>query len=413
MTRTPRLLLIFAVLASAAPLDLSAWKYRKKLPVAPGTGVAIVKLDRDVFVGSEPDGHDIRVIRDGLEVPYEQEISTKEEDVVAGLAKILDLSVIEGPAVQFTVDAGRTKHNRLHLTTREKNFRQRVRVEASEDNQEWAMLRPDAAIFDFTQDTHQFSALDVGFPMSTKPYLRVTILGWDKTASVGDVSVDYEAKHSAVREALAALTPPITEEASTKSTIATLDLGVAGLPVDYIVLDVATPQFQRAVNVEVSLDGKSWGNLVEGVIARIQEDGFTEERLTLSVPETMARYLRVRVFNRDDQPLEIRGARLEGLVRTIKFLHPSAGNYWLYYGNQNANTPGYDLGVLLAKGTHVRDATIAPGSAEPNPEYHPPIPPKKPWSEQHPAVLYTVLGAAVLALGIATLRFMARLRTPA
>jgi Protein of unknown function (DUF3999) len=411
MMRATRILVIFAVLANAAPLDLSAWKYRKRIPVTAGAGVAIVNLDRDVFVAGEPDGHDVRVIRDGIEVPYEEEVLGQEEDHGLVLARIFDLSVVDGPAVQFTVDAGRTPHNTLHLTTPLKNFRQQVRIEASEDNRQWAMLRPDAAIFDFTQDTHQFSSLDVSFPTSTKPYLRVTILGWDKTASIGDVSLDHEVKRSAVRQVLATLTPPITEEASSKSTIATLDMGVAGLPVDYIVLDIASPQFQRAVNVEVSLDGKVWANLQEGVISRIHEDGFTEEKLTLMVPASRARYLRVRIFNRDDQPLEVRGARLEGLLRTIKFLHPTAGNYWLYYGNEGASTPGYDLGVLLSKGTHVRDPSVALGPAERNPESHPPIPPEKPWSEEHPAILYTVLGGAVLALGAATFRFAARLRT--
>jgi hypothetical protein len=48
--------------------------------------------------------------------------------------------------------------------------------------------------------------------------------------------------------------------------------------------------------------------------------------------------------------------------------------------------------------------------AEANPTYRPPTPPKKAWSEQHPTILYTVLAGAVLALGIATFRFAARLR---
>ena len=74
--------------------------------------------------------------------------------------------------------------------------------------------------------------------------------------------------------------------------------------------------------------------------------------------------------------------------------------------------PEYDLASVLARQSLPEHAWTLERQ-EPNPLYRPPTPPKKPWSEQHPAMLYTVLGGAVLALGIATLRFMARLRTPA
>jgi hypothetical protein len=52
------------------------------------------------------------------------------------------------------------------------------------------------------------------------------------------------------------------------------------------------------------------------------------------------------------------------------------------------------------------------GAVEPNPAYRPPAEPLKPWSERHPSILYTVLGAAVLGLGIATVRFAMRIRKP-
>jgi hypothetical protein len=75
--------------------------------------------------------------------------------------------------------------------------------------------------------------------------------------------------------------------------------------------------------------------------------------------------------------------------------------------------PVYDLAQTISwdeKLPRLAKNAIRLGPAELNPAYRPPPPPKKPWSEQHPAILYTVLGGAVLALGIATFRFASRLR---
>jgi hypothetical protein len=406
------LILLFAMLASAAPLDLSAWKYRKKIPLTPGDGLAVVNLDREVYMGAGFDLSDIRVVRDGTEVPFywwafDRKID--ERDIKG--EKLFDLSVVDGPAVQFTIRVGDILHNFVRIYTTQHNFRQRVRIEASEDNRDWATLRDDGAIFDFTQDSRQFRALDVTYyPGSAKPYVRVTIFGWNKISYVQAASVYYEMDRTEVREALATINPRVAEDSKTQSTIATLDLGVEGLPVDRIVFETTSPQFHRAVSVESSANGRDWSYLAQGIIARMPRTVFKEESLGVSTPETRQRYLRIQIYNRDDQPIQLGQIRLEGIVRKVMFLVPDAGDYWLYYGNPKVHVPSYDLEILLAPRPHVSDASWTLGPAERNPIYHPAPLPQKPWSEQHPAILYTVLGGAVLALGIATFRFASRLR---
>ena len=50
------------------------------------------------------------------------------------------------------------------------------------------------------------------------------------------------------------------------------------------------------------------------------------------------------------------------------------------------------------------------GEWKTNPDYKPPPGQEKPWSEQHPAVLYTVLGLAVVGMGLVTVRFLSKVR---
>jgi len=149
------------------------------------------------------------------------------------------------------------------------------------------------------------------------------------------------------------------------------------------------------------------------VIARLPGAEFTEESLVVR-SWGARRHLRLHIYNRDDQPLPIGRIQLEGIVDQLRFLAPAVGAYWLYYGNASATVlPEYDLNAVLARRSLAEtNWPLSPG--EVNPAYRPPPLPKKPWSEQRPAILYTVLGGAVLALGIATFRFAARLgRRPA
>jgi hypothetical protein len=413
MNRASKFLLLFAVIASAAPLDLSAWKYRKRIPLTPGDGLSVVKLDREVYIGSSGAITDLRVIRDGAEVPFI--LTTREAQAApeSGPERLLDESVVPDAGLQFMIHLRKPgEHNSVLLQTDEKNFRRRVRIETSQDGVRWAIARDDGAIFNFSQDGREFSSTVVEYPVSTKPFIRVTIFGWTKKGSVTAAMVERSTGQPALYEVFSTLAPKVWEDSETKSTVATVDQGVSGLPVSRIRLETSSPQFQRAVTIETSDDGQQWQFLSQDVIARLPGADFKEESLEMRASGAR-RYLRLRIYNRDDQPLQIGRLTLEGLVSEIKLLAPADGPYWLYYGNAAATRlPEYDLSAVLARKSF-REVAATLNAAEANPAYHAPAPPRKPWSEEHPAILYTVLGGAVLALGIATLRFMARLRTPA
>jgi hypothetical protein len=410
MTRAPKFLLIFALIASAAPLDLSTWKYRKRIPLRPGDGLAVLKLDREFYIGSSNGVADLLVIRDGQEVPFVVRTPKGLTDPVPSMETLLDRSVVPGVGLQFMIHLKRPgTHNNISLYTNEKNFRQRVRIETSQDGVRWAVARQDGAIFNFSQDGREFSSTIIEYPVSTRPFLRVTVFGWTKTGTVSFAAVEHRDSQPAVHEVFSTLTPQVWEEPATKSTVVTADQGVTGLPVSRIRLETSSPQFQRAVMVETSDDGKIWQYQAQDVIARVPGPDFSEESLAVRA-WGVRRYVRLHIYNRDDQPLQIGNIRLEGLVSEMKLLAPEEGPYWFYYGNPVATRlPEYDLSAVLARRSFPETMWTL-GAAELNPSYRPPAPPRKPWSEQHPAILYTVLGGAVLALGIATFRFAARLR---
>jgi hypothetical protein len=333
-------------------------------------------------------------------------------DHVVSYEQISDQSIVPGVGLQFTVHRryGGT-HNKIEIFTDQKNFRDRVRVETSQDGSHWAVARDDGAIFNFSQDGREFSSTSVEYPVSRRPFLRVTIFGWTKNGLVTGAVVDHRNERPDPFEVFATLDPKTTEDPKTRSTVVQIDLGMTGLPVYRLRLETPSPQFQRAVGVEASDDMQSWSYAGGGTIARLPGPEFTEEWLTVSASGGH-RYYRLRIYNRDDKPIQIGRVHAEGEVNQLRFLASTPGAYWLYYdgpGPEFIAMPQYDLAEVLARQSLPEHAWTL-DRQEASPYYHLPVPPKKPWSEQHPAILYTVLGAAVLALGIATLRFAARLR---
>ena len=78
------------------------------------------------------------------------------------------------------------------------------------------------------------------------------------------------------------------------------------------------------------------------------------------------------------------------------------------YGNPDARQPEYDFGKVLASERNLRVARTTLGKQERSPAYVPPPPKKRPWTEEHPALLWTVLITAVLGLGGISVRILMR-----
>lgn len=405
------------MLASAAPINLSTWKYRKRIPVTGSDGLQVAKLDRDVYAANGSRHYVLRVVRDGEEVPYVLESRAPGPPSAGTPDDMFNEVIVPGVGLQFTLHhEGRGKHNGVVFQTAGTDFQKRVRIETSQDGVHWAMARDNGRIFQFSlvgpREGGMFSSLYVSYPVSSRPLVRITVYGWAGTGAMWAKLVPYEPTRPEDFEEISSAIPKVWEDAETRSTLALIDLGVSGLNVGWLRLETSAAQFQRAVEVEASNDGKVWTTQGFGSISRLPSPEFNEESLRI-LTNSESRYFRIRIYNRDDKPISIEKILVEGLFREVKFLAPSVGTYWLYYGNPAITAPAmYDLADVLAR-QHLTEHNWTLGIQELNPAYHPPPEPKKPWSEQHPAILYTVLGGAVLALGIATLRFMARLRTPA
>jgi hypothetical protein len=396
--------LLWCGLLLRADFQPSSWKYRRPLPAGTEAPIEVVNIDRGIYVGAQPGLADLRIVNGQGEVPYVLErMSGSRQRTEVASNEPFNQGVTASGDLELTVDVGPgQRHNGIRLSTARLNFRQKVGVSTSDDGRQWIRVRDDGYIFDFSQDEQHVSVLDVGYPVSSQRYVRVTVYGWNDPKAIRQCWVALEKNEPPVRDVMATLKADPQQEAKTQSTLYAWDLGLAGLPYDELSLQIDTPAFQRAATVESSQDGKDWHRLGEGVLSRFGK----EESLSVELPESHEQYVRLRVYNRDDQPLAVKTAELSVIRSRVKVKAAAGASYWLYYGNADAHAPSYDLRDQLAREGRLPEAIILPGTEERNSAYQDKPAPAKPWSEQHPGILYVTLAVAVVSMGIITVRFL-------
>ena len=356
----------FALVASAlawllsnawADFSSANWQFRHPIRIESTAAIATVKIDPIVYRGSAARLADLRVLRDSVERPYVLETLRGTANETELQPRIVNKAVVPNAGLELTLDLGApAAHNRLRVTTPERNsserdsiyhnFKQRVRIETSNDDRHWAVAREDGYIFDFSQDDRRVSVLSIDYPVSTRRYVRATIFGWKDPKFVEGALLTHWMERPDTREGYAVFNQPVAvQEPKTQSTVYTIDLGFEGLPHDQMELNVAPALFYRAIEIETSKDGKEWTYAGQGVIYRTPE----QQRLDASFGEVWDRYLRFRIMNRDDQPLAVTKVAVKTIVRQVKFQTGGAGQYWLAYGNADGKTPAYDLSFVIPK----------------------------------------------------------------
>jgi hypothetical protein len=377
-----------------------------------GPGRVAVRLDRDVYESARPDLGDVRVLDEsGRLVPFvldrgeaagrrpERRPALRNRGRTADGASTVDLD--------FGSAAG---PSRLALRLSGDNFRRAVSVAGSRDGREWTTLVEQAWVFAVPgKDAARYETVDL--PATDFSLFRVRVRGGpderDKIA-IEDAWAPADERRPLHEETI---TPRLARaEAPGGETWLTLDLGAAHQPFHAVELDVADPRFFREAVVEArrdrpGRDGRpptvAWVEVGRGALYRLGTAPRASE--CLSVPVSgRERALRLRLLNRDDRPLDVRGVRVRVPVERVVFEAVAPRTYRIVYGS-SAAAPEFDLartvGDVPAWAAGAREATLgpprrsatAPGGAAP-------------WTERHPALLWAGLVAVVVALGALTWR---------
>src|SRR5689334_20583720 len=88
-----------------AAMDTSRWHYESAIEIPPGaTGIGVVRLTREVYAGARPDLADLRIVRNGEEVPYFIETLKGAVEDSEIHPTLFNQSVVPGRGLQVMLD---------------------------------------------------------------------------------------------------------------------------------------------------------------------------------------------------------------------------------------------------------------------------------------------------------------------
>jgi hypothetical protein len=367
-----------------------------------GAGRVAVELDRDVYAGARADLGDIRVVDDaGRRVPFviDRDAPSAPQPLHP---VVLNRGFVAGRTATATLDFGqKLSKSALHVRLSGENFRRRVEIEGSDDGRAFTTLLDDAWVFAIPGAARYET---VELPDSDHRFLRLIVhLGPDdpRRIEIQDVGADGGRVPASAGTTLPVATRAIQREKE-RDTLVMLELPGARHPFRGLELDVGTPVFLRAVVVEAQRVPLDWVSIGDGVVYRYETGGRRFEKLRLDVAGRERR-IRLRIRDLDDAPLQVLGARIVVPRERILFEAQPGRVYWLTYGDERAPAPSFDLqrtmGDPAAWAVQARVARLGqPQRITGGPAA------ARPWTERHPALLWTGLAVVALLLGAVTWR---------
>lgn len=397
MKRNSRMLA--AALLFAASPAISYFQFERPLtaPVQGGQHYAVV--DEAVWQHALPGLQDLRLYSAGREIPYSTRTMRGSKETEQTTVRVLQPGSLGGKT-QFLLDMAEiAEYDRVVLSLKTRNYVAHARVEGQDDShgKQWVEMGT-TTLFDLSGERLGRNST-LRLPVSTYKYLRVTIDSAVKPPDVEGASAGVERAQEAVWRDLAS-EPRQTQEGH--DTV--LSFSVAqNTPVERAVLSIDPTQgnFQRPVEVR---DDRG-ATAAAGQISRIhmQRSGgridFEETMLFMSAAGHGQ--LRIVIHNGDDSPLKITAARLQQYERRIYFDCDAGTALSLYYGDPKLDAPVYDYAKLFQLDASAGRVDLGAETAN---SAFTGRPDDRPWSERHPAVLWTAILAAVAILGGIALR---------
>lgn len=392
-------------LALASPLlaetsDPAQWEYRRRLTVSSPGALHLVRLGPDILAHARPDLADLRIFHQDTPLPYSIESLAGSATEQSYAATIMDRTRTAGGELQFVVRApAATRHSRLRLSAAGGGFLRPVHLESSLDGKSWETLIDRAFILAHEQDGVTWRALDLVYPPSTQPYLRARIGDWPDPRTLTGATLLLRQETRPLMQTVREFTPvPESPPAPTETTLR-LDFGEKPAPWSRLRVDTSSQSFLRPVRVTLSNDGGSWRTACSGVLFHTN----AAQELTLPCGSQHARYARLYIYNLGAPPLQISRIAAESLVRMLRFVPHEQGEHSLWYGNPEAKPVAYGLAIIADRNAPIERIVLVPG---PERRYGDVLGAIRPWTKEHPAILYGAVFAIAAIIAAYTLRLL-------
>ena len=400
--KKPRLALLLAlvsVAAIASDLNPAYFTNLREVRIAHPDRQNYLVVDPELWDKGNTDLGDLRLMTPaGVEVPYALVVkrgssSTRETEV-----KVLQLGTVGG-ATDFVLDVSAVpEYDQVRLRLNALDFIAHATVEGRDElGKPPATLLGKYTLYDFSRE-ELGSNSTLNLPRSRFRYLHIHIEGAVKPEEVLGAAV------ADIQEQSALWTPldvNLKIEQIGKVTVLTWDT-LADVPVDRVALlvDPADVNFRRDATIVAHNDTVASGEIHR---IRMKRGGQTAESegLALTLGGVHAPRYKLTVANGDDPPLHILGVQVFSIERRLYFDPRGNSTLRLYYGDNRLAAPLYDYAKLFQEPENAPRAELGAGAHN---SAYTGRPDERPWSEKHPAVLWTAMILAVAGLAALALR---------
>lgn len=385
--------------ASIANAQTNTYKFKRNI-----TGVNTVwhkmALPDDLYKKANAGFEDLRIFgingKDTIEVPYL--LKQRADKVTTNDITFKQINQSANPnGYYYTFQSSEINLiNQIKLAFKQENFDWKVKLEGSNDNKEWFVILSDYRILSIKNNDTDYQFTKLNFPDSKYQYFRITVkspvqpeLLEAKISKTDTIKGSYqELKYQSF---------DLKNDVSKKETA--IDVTLANpVPLSYLKLNAQSDfDFYRSIKIEYATDSfktdkgiqYNYANLYEGTISSLEEPAF-------NFANTITSRLKITIQNNDNKPLRLSALQLKGNIYEIiaRFDEPK-DEYALYYGNEKAISPVYEIEKFENKiPTNLTNVNI--GAEQQNPAYT--IKTEKPLFENK-AWLWVLMAVIIALLG--------------
>lgn len=344
------LLMLISICSSG---QIEQYNYKREL-----TGISSqwhkIALPNEIFGKVSSDLYDIRIYgiksnQDTVEAPYilylnKEKVYNNEIDL-----KALNTSYNEkGYYYTFEIPAEEIV-NQIKLEFNQSNFDWRLKLEGSQNQQEWFTIIENYRILSIKNELTDYQFSKIMFPNSKYRFFRILINSTEKPDLLSTKISMYEIIDGRYSNYTIEKVKS-NEDKNNKQSEFEIDLGLP-VPVSNIKIDVKdTFDYYRPIVIKYLTDSfeteQGWRynyeTLTTGTLNSIENNEFRFN-------STILQKLKIVIHNQDNQVLEVDAFEVNGYEHDLftRIIEPAS--YYLVYGSNYSVKPNYDIELFADK----------------------------------------------------------------
>jgi hypothetical protein len=396
--------LLFAVSLSVNGISQTKdFHFRRKVSIVDSEGWHSLTLPNSIFKNLNQNFSDLRIYqfseKDTLELPYLLRIHQQEIAEETFHPSVFNQTEKDGSQF-FTFELPKgSLVNLIHLSFNENNFDGFAALEGSDELKAWFKIEKHQRIISIENQNVNFNSSLIHFSTQRFRYLRVKI-EVNKSLTLKEVTVKRETTKAGIVKEIELTWDKQTDKKS-KQTIFNLNLKNYQPVVSLLVEPSEQVDYYRPFRLDRLSDStytaKGWQYFYE-TITQGYLTSLDTNRFTFSC--SLTRKLRLVIDDGDNASLSIKlisafGPKVDLMVRM------KPGDHYLYYGNNYASHPNYDL-INFKDKIPSNAVEVNPGEEEKLIKEESAISPLI----KYKALLWFLMGLVIAVLAFFTVRMM-------